>query len=72
MHTNVILRLEQLALHITVTPARPADLTLPKIFGALGEGFIHVHHIVPIGKMGKQYEIDPIADLIPFAQIATR
>ena len=34
-------------------------------FGVLGEGFIHVHHIVPIGKMSKQYEIDPIADLIP-------
>jgi 5-methylcytosine-specific restriction enzyme A len=35
------------------------------VYGALGEGFIHVHHIVPIGKIGKQYEIDPIADLIP-------
>ena len=36
-----------------------------KIYGTLGEGFIHVHHVVPIGKIGEQYEIDPIADLIP-------
>ena len=36
-----------------------------KIYGTLGEGFIHVHHIVPIGKMGKQYELNPTKDLVP-------
>ena len=36
-----------------------------KVFGSLGKGFIHVHHIIPIGRIGKEYEIDPIADLIP-------
>ena len=36
-----------------------------KAYGALGDGFIHVHHIVPIGEIGKQYEIDPKKDLIP-------
>ncbi|MDQ6631942.1 MAG: HNH endonuclease [Verrucomicrobiota bacterium] len=36
-----------------------------RIFGTLGEGFIHVHHLVPIGRIGKEYKIDPIADLIP-------
>lgn len=34
-------------------------------YGVIGEGFIHVHHIVPIGLVGKEYKIDPIADLIP-------
>jgi 5-methylcytosine-specific restriction enzyme A len=34
-------------------------------YGTLGAGFIHVHHIVPIGKTGTEYEIDPIVDLIP-------
>lgn len=36
-----------------------------QVYGALGEGFIHVHHVVSIGKIGKQYEIDPVTDLIP-------
>jgi len=36
-----------------------------EIFGTLGEGFIHVHHVVPIGTIGKEYQIDPIKDLIP-------
>ena len=35
------------------------------VYGGLGEGFIHVHHVIPIGRIGKEYKIDPIADLIP-------
>ncbi len=35
------------------------------VYGDWGKDFIHVHHIKPIGKIGKQYEIDPIKDLIP-------
>ena len=36
-----------------------------KMYGELGQGFIHVHHIVPISKIGKEYKIDPINDLVP-------
>ena len=35
------------------------------VYGRFGEGFIHVHHIIPIGQVGDEYEIDPIADLMP-------
>jgi 5-methylcytosine-specific restriction protein A len=35
------------------------------VYGDIGKGFIHVHHVVPIGKIGKEYEIDPAKDLIP-------
>ena len=35
------------------------------MYGELGKGFIHVHHIVPISKIGKEYKIDPIKDLVP-------
>lgn len=35
------------------------------IFGELGEGFIHVHHLVPISERDEEYEIDPIHDLRP-------
>ena len=34
-------------------------------YGKLGEGFIHVHHIVPIGSIGKEYVLDPVKDLVP-------
>ena len=34
-------------------------------YGAWGNGFIHVHHVVPIGFSKKEYEVDPVKDLIP-------
>lgn len=36
-----------------------------KMYGEIGRGFIHVHHIVPISSIGEEYQIDPIKDLIP-------
>lgn len=35
------------------------------VYGEIGEGFIHVHHVVPLGEIKQQYEVDPINDLIP-------
>lgn len=34
-------------------------------YGELGSGFIHVHHLRPLGEVGEQYELDPVADLRP-------
>lgn len=36
-----------------------------KKYGDIGKGFIHVHHKVPLSKIGKSYKVDPIKDLIP-------
>ena len=36
-----------------------------KTYGDIGKGFIHVHHIVPISTIGKEYKIDPVKDLVP-------
>jgi predicted HNH restriction endonuclease len=36
-----------------------------KRYGALGAGFIHVHHVIPISSIGKDYQVDSVADLIP-------
>lgn len=36
-----------------------------KTYGMIGNGFIHVHHIVPISEIRKNYVVDPIRDLIP-------
>lgn len=34
-------------------------------YGIVGEGFIHVHHIVPLSTIGKNYKVNPDKDLIP-------
>ena len=34
-------------------------------YGVLGEGFIHIHHTVPLSKLGKSSVVDPINDLRP-------
>lgn len=34
-------------------------------FGSLGAGYIHVHHLVPLYKIGKEYQLDPVVDLRP-------
>lgn len=34
-------------------------------YGELGHHYIHVHHIVPVSKIGAGYIIDPVKDLIP-------
>jgi 5-methylcytosine-specific restriction protein A len=34
-------------------------------YGPLGEGFIHVHHLVPVSEIGPNYIINPASDLVP-------
>ncbi|MBC5763761.1 HNH endonuclease [Ramlibacter sp. GTP1] len=34
-------------------------------YGDLGSGYIQVHHRVPVSKMGEDYFVNPVADLIP-------
>jgi len=36
-----------------------------EVYGEIGIGFIHVHHLVPISEIGTSYKIDPVKDLIP-------
>jgi len=40
-------------------------MNFDEVYGELGKGFIHVHHLLPVAQLGKQYEVDPIADLRP-------
>ncbi|MEI7677429.1 MAG: HNH endonuclease, partial [Bacteroidales bacterium] len=41
------------------------SVNFEKIYGEIGKGFIHVHHLTPISKIGETYQVDPINDLIP-------
>ena len=36
-----------------------------RAYGQIGEGFIHVHHVVPLASVGRSYEVDGRRDLIP-------
>jgi len=41
------------------------DFNFQEKFGELGENFIHVHHIIDISTIGKEYSVNPKTDLIP-------
>lgn len=34
-------------------------------YGELGRDYIHVHHVVPVSKLGADYQINPVTDLAP-------
>lgn len=34
-------------------------------YGEIGEGFIHVHHCIPLASITSGYEVDPETDLVP-------
>lgn len=36
-----------------------------KIYGPLAHGYIEVHHLLPVSKMGARYIVDPVKDLVP-------
>jgi 5-methylcytosine-specific restriction protein A len=36
-----------------------------RVYGPIGRGFIHVHHVTPVSQIGAGYVIDPATDLVP-------
>lgn len=40
-------------------------LDFQEIYGDIGSGFIHVHHLVPVSQIGDSYQVDPVNDLRP-------
>lgn len=41
------------------------DLDFGECYGPLGQGFIHVHHILELSSVGPGYQVDPVNDLRP-------
>lgn len=41
------------------------DFDFGQVYGEIGRDFIHVHHLVPLSEIGKEYQIDPVQDLRP-------
>lgn len=36
-----------------------------ELYGGIGKGFIHVHHLTQLSDIGQGYEVDPVKDLRP-------
>jgi 5-methylcytosine-specific restriction protein A len=36
-----------------------------KIYGEIGNGFIHVHHVVELASVKDEYKVNPVDDLRP-------
>ena len=60
---NRINRTLCIAIHGTVCLA--CDFDFLNVYGEMGRDFIHVHHVVPVSKLGPGYVIDPAKDLMP-------
>jgi 5-methylcytosine-specific restriction protein A len=41
------------------------DFDFEKVYGEIGVGYIHVHHLIPLSKIVKEYSVDPVKDLRP-------
>lgn len=41
------------------------EMNFEDVYGDLGKNFIHVHHIVPLQQIGREYKVDYEQDLIP-------
>lgn len=41
------------------------DLDFGEAYGPLGDGFIHVHHVRPLGEANGKRAVDPVRDLVP-------
>lgn len=41
------------------------EFNFEETYGKVGAGFIHVHHVKPLGELGEEYELDPARDLMP-------
>lgn len=41
------------------------DIKLSNLYGEVAEGFIEVHHVIPVSQLGEGYVIDPANDLVP-------
>lgn len=44
---------------------KACEFTFQGKYGSIGQGYIHVHHIMPLSEIKEDYIIDPIRDLLP-------
>lgn len=47
------------------TTCSVCGLSFGNVYGSIGSGFIHVHHLTPMADIGESYKIDPVKELCP-------
>ena len=47
------------------TSCAVCDLSFERVYGPIGAGYIHIHHLVPLSDCWEGYRVDPIEDLRP-------
>jgi 5-methylcytosine-specific restriction protein A len=47
------------------TACMACDLDFGQMYGDIGDGYIHVHHLTPVSQMGPGYRVDPVKELRP-------
>ncbi len=47
------------------TSCKICNFSFKETYGEIGDGFIHIHHTVPLSLMGGSYVLNPATDLIP-------
>lgn len=52
-------------LEIHGTECSICEVDLEFVYGAIAQGFIHVHHVRPLSEVNEEYEVDPEEDLMP-------
>lgn len=56
-------RLQCISIHGAI--CQVCDLDFKKRYGEIGKGFIHVHHVTPLHKLGENYFLNIKKDLVP-------
>ncbi len=58
-------RAREACLHKHGAKCKVCGLNFSDLYGEIGRGFIHVHHVKPLGVMKKKYRLNPEQDLVP-------
>tara|TARA_Y100000588_G_scaffold33831_1_gene32854 strand:- start:1344 stop:2201 length:858 start_codon:yes stop_codon:yes gene_type:complete len=58
-------KFRNLCLTVLGASCRVCGFNFEDTFGALGEGYIHVHHVVPVSSMPEDYQFNALKDLVP-------
>lgn len=58
-------KLRKLAIEIHGTSCMGCNFNFGKVYGEYGDGFIHIHHTIPVSKYGGPKTVNPETDLFP-------
>lgn len=61
-------KLRQKAIEIHGSKCKVCGFDFKSVYGKIGEGYIHIHHKVPISKRGGEVEVSAENDLIPLCE----